>query len=345
MGSCAHPCIPALLDILEQEGKTYEVLEYKSGETLKTYLKKQIKISKIKFLKIGIQLIEILLYLHERDRPVLYLNWTLDNVLLYESEISLTGFSGALFLADAAALGEVHEKDDISALYALLNQLGNYADGCEEFMHVLEDEAAPRRIKAVFEGELLSEREDDAGGVHFAKKIAVIGSGTGVGVTHTAISLTSYLCHRTKAYMELDKSMVNSILGYDRTAVLRKGVLYCGEFEGRQRSLSEEQDRETVVVKDLGEFSGWDQELENCDLIYAILGVKPWELESAKTLYDRLKYAENVRFLAAFGNVSGGRKCSRLIKRPVHVMPMDHDPFILTQEKQDFFQQLSRERR
>jgi branched-chain amino acid transport system substrate-binding protein len=94
-----HPGLAKIIDYFTEDKKNYFVMEYTSGQTLDQFLKNSNKTSEIQALAIGIQLAEVIEYLHNlRPKPVLLLNLNPSHIYIHSSGILLVeyGFSTAL---------------------------------------------------------------------------------------------------------------------------------------------------------------------------------------------------------------------------------------------------------
>ena len=78
----SHPGLPAIMDILEEDGRRYLVMEYVEGETLSAYLGSHGPVSEEQAADWGIQLCRVLSYLHERRPPVIHRDLKPSNLIL-----------------------------------------------------------------------------------------------------------------------------------------------------------------------------------------------------------------------------------------------------------------------
>lgn len=89
-----HKDIPKLQGIYNQENKLIVVMEKKEGKTLCQLLKEGFHPNIREIQKIGLQLCEILLYLHNQERPIIHRDIKTENIL-YKERISLIDFGAA----------------------------------------------------------------------------------------------------------------------------------------------------------------------------------------------------------------------------------------------------------
>ncbi|MGN0353458.1 MAG: serine/threonine protein kinase [Muricoprocola sp.] len=84
-----HSGLPEIVDILEDEKQLILVMEYVEGETLESYLEKGKQLSFTRILEWGIQICEILEYLHQQNPPILYGDLKPSNIMLQNGRIVL----------------------------------------------------------------------------------------------------------------------------------------------------------------------------------------------------------------------------------------------------------------
>ena len=94
---CRHSSIPIIYDILDFDTTTYIVEEFVQGENLKQYIMRQRSLSASLLLEISIQLCDILVFLHNPARQILYLDLKPENILILNHKIKLVDFGSAIF--------------------------------------------------------------------------------------------------------------------------------------------------------------------------------------------------------------------------------------------------------
>lgn len=92
-----HSCIPIIYDIEENEEGSYIVEQYLEGNTLRDYVKLKGPLSEADIIDFGIQLCDVIHYLHTIDRPILYLDLKPENLIVTENGIKLIDFGSAVF--------------------------------------------------------------------------------------------------------------------------------------------------------------------------------------------------------------------------------------------------------
>ncbi|WP_319018652.1 serine/threonine-protein kinase [Lactonifactor longoviformis] len=87
-----HPALPGIVDIIEERGYTYLVMDYIWGINLKELCRAKKKIPGKTILRWGIELCDVLDYLHNQKPPVIYRDLKPENLII--------GKKGKLFLVD-----------------------------------------------------------------------------------------------------------------------------------------------------------------------------------------------------------------------------------------------------
>lgn len=99
-----HPAIPRIVDIIDDAGTLYVILDYVEGRTLAEILEKGGPQAEDAVANWAIQLCDVLQYLHRLDPPVIYRDMKPSNVMLKSNglvELIDFGISGELAGADA----------------------------------------------------------------------------------------------------------------------------------------------------------------------------------------------------------------------------------------------------
>jgi serine/threonine-protein kinase len=92
-----HSCIPIIYDIEEDEEGSYIVEQYLEGDTLKEYLKKNGTIQEPELISLGIQLCDLIHYLHTIPRPILYVDLKPENIIITGKSLKLIDFGSAIY--------------------------------------------------------------------------------------------------------------------------------------------------------------------------------------------------------------------------------------------------------
>lgn len=92
-----HSCIPIIYDIEEDEDGSYIVEQYIEGETLASYIETKGVLPEDTIIQYGIQICDLIHYLHTVDRPVLYVDIKPENIIICGSCLKLIDFGSAIF--------------------------------------------------------------------------------------------------------------------------------------------------------------------------------------------------------------------------------------------------------
>ncbi len=101
-----HKKLPVFIDCFIMNDKTCIVMEYIEGETLQMRLKREGSIPKEESLKLAMEILEVLKYLHEFVPAVIYGDLKPSNIMLdYDGNIKLIDIDDAFMPHDRAAYG------------------------------------------------------------------------------------------------------------------------------------------------------------------------------------------------------------------------------------------------
>ena len=93
-----HSLIPIIYDIEENEDGSYIIEQYVEGETLKNIISKQGPFREETIIQFGLQLCDLIQYLHSAQRPILYIDLKPENIILCGDTLKLVDFGSALYL-------------------------------------------------------------------------------------------------------------------------------------------------------------------------------------------------------------------------------------------------------
>ena len=92
----SHPALPAVYDFFEEEGKSYLIMEYVEGTTLSDYMEQYGKVNEQTVVEWGVELAEILSFLHSQNPPIVYRDLKPSNIILQlDGKIRLIDFGTA----------------------------------------------------------------------------------------------------------------------------------------------------------------------------------------------------------------------------------------------------------
>ncbi len=96
--SLKHDGIPIIYDIEEDDEAYYIIEEYIKGENLYDYVKEKGTLSEDVAINFGIQISEIISYLHkQKPKPILYLDLKPQNIIIDNSRVFLVDFGNSMF--------------------------------------------------------------------------------------------------------------------------------------------------------------------------------------------------------------------------------------------------------
>lgn len=315
--SLNHPNIPIIYDIEEDENYSYIIEEYLEGESLKAYRLRLSHIDERSVLDFAFQICDLILYLHNLESSVLYLDLKPDNILINKGKLKLLDFGAALYEQQYADAGcylatlnyaaperwsnKADQRSDIYSigclLYFLVTGVNYQPSYCarrwagifvrnRRIYKLIEQCLKPEpseRFQSV--EELMRKVELLSGKGELSKKnavmsysIAIAGSETRVGVTHTALAIASYVntIHHNVVYVERNQSGFLKRFADTYPGVKEKqGCLMLNGI----RFLEQE-------VKDVYQFCIYDYGMLTLDNIQSFLaqenravvvGGKPWE--------------------------------------------------------------------
>lgn len=91
-----HGALPRIIDFLQDDRNSYLVMEYIDGRNLEEYIREKGRVPQEQAVRWAVKLAEVLMYLHERDRPVVYRDMKPANIMIDAGgEIRLVDFGTA----------------------------------------------------------------------------------------------------------------------------------------------------------------------------------------------------------------------------------------------------------
>ena len=153
---CRHSSIPIIYDILDFDTEIYIVEEFFEGENLKQYILRKRSISASQLLDISIQLCDILIFLHNPARPILYLDLKPENILMMNHKMKLVDFGSAIFRNHQEEEGYIfgtpaYCAPEMKTMGRLTEQTDIYCMGkCMEYM-LFHTPDAPKGFRNIVE--------------------------------------------------------------------------------------------------------------------------------------------------------------------------------------------------
>lgn len=263
--SLRYPGIPIIYDLEQDEHFYYLIEEYLQGESLYALVTKHGTLSQAKTIRYGIELCQIMQYLHSlRPNPILYLDLQPKNLLICDGVLKLIDFDQAVWAfpgqilkkrygtVGCAAPEQFTEEPmgiqtDIYAIGALLHymQTGRFpsdpsvcleGNAGEKLAAVIRQCLRPSKDERYADAEsVLKELLKLRSGVFSQKsisllKIAIVGSSRGMGVTHTSFGLSLFLSRsgNRALYTECNENdLVRKMAKYAKLSPDLYGIYHC----------------------------------------------------------------------------------------------------------------------
>ena len=372
--SIRHPGIPAIYDFEEDESFYYLVEEYIEGESLEAFLLHQQSISGNLFFQFCDQLCGIFSYLHTlHPAPILYRDLKPEHIIVCGLQIKLIDFSVASFTGnsgnDINSFGnEEFSAPELADGRPITPASDIYSIGkVMEFMMPYLDAATSRMIQQTIQkaiqadpalryqtvsdlAEGLQTASKQTEGTHLRKTIAVIGSHSGCGSTHIAVSLVTQLnaLGISSIYQEMNwNDSLRKAVKHLQYAREQNGCYSYQCFKGYpkyDKGIEIDLPGAQVTVRDYGPDYTFS-ELATADQILYICGGALWHRDDAKPKdYLFQKFGERLKIIANLCDRSSAAYFARKFSVPVYPYPYNTDIFRPDREKQDFVHWLSYEK-
>lgn len=339
-----HPGIPIVYDLEQDEHYYYLIEEYLDGESLFALVNRQGGLSRAETISYGIELCQIMNYLHSLEpNPILYLDLQPKNLLICDGALKLIDFDQAVSACLTGSLRERYGtagfaapeqyshtpmdlRTDIYAIGALLHYMGTGI--LPNVEHIPEDRLG-KPLSDIIRQCLrpsMEERYADAACVLeelvglksgvFAENqisplsIAVVGSSQGVGATHASFGISSYLSGKgfRSIYKECNTSgMVKDIANVLEKKADRHGIFHIKNLELRPHygeCVRLDMPQYDAVIHDFG-----DDVHSVCGMDFQIIlllcGSKWWERPASDCAVSRLAGEKNLRVIFNHVPMSG----------------------------------------
>lgn len=361
-----HPGIPLIYDIDEDDDYIYMIEEFIQGESLDTFVLHQKNISEELIISLGLQLCDILDYLHHLSPyPILYQDLKPEHIILCGNQLKLIDFGIASFFTGSGNHFQIYGTDGFAApealngasstpaadIYGLGKVLEFLADAVNprcsrRLLHiigcacaVIPDERYPTvlDLKAAL---LYAQQQPYKHTSHLIQNIAVLGSRAGAGATHFSVSLVCVLRKKgiPSLYLSADgEDTLTNAAHSNRRLTEQDGIFYYGYFKGMPDygdGVKLSPPKGECIVKDYGSHSVGLAELQTADLIFILLNGGDWDISSSMSIARQLSLFPQAVFLCNHGNRKAARSYARLLGRRVYCFPNDSDPFHISAEKE-----------
>lgn len=327
-----HPGIPVIYDYWEDEERICLIEEYIEGLSLQEYLLRYRHPDPVFTARFLIQVLEILDYLHSLN--VKHNDLKAEHILIRGDRVVLIDYG----ISELSARDiRRDENDDIASLGRIADQMLSLADGYVSFglrrmvsRAKAPDQSARYQSAAEWSADLsrwLAGRDDKEG--LLIRKIAVAGNQRGIGTTHTAVSITSYLRQRGMNAFYINLSGRPGFLSLDRNLNTdfreKDGIIYHRWFRGLvdYGPAIEPQHKQTtkgIYVSDCG--TDFSRAADSDALIY-VVGSRPWQ---NRCLIEEFATEDSCVLAMTPGNPGMAIGLARLAGKCVFCIPYDADP-------------------
>ena len=366
-----HPGIPTIYDFEEDESFYYLVEEYIQGDSLEQFLLHQPLISRALFYQFCEQLCDIFSYLHSLSpSPILYQDLKPEHIIVCGLQIKLIDFSVASFITNSGndfnhfgnaefSAPELTDQApptlaaDIYSIGRIIRLLLPHVDASISrnilpIIHKTQNADPRDRYQTVRQlSTALADTNDNTEESHLRLTIAVIGSHSGCGCTHVAISLVSTLrfIGHTAVYLEKNKTNHLRYAVRQMKQVWEKDGYYSHQcFQGYPKydeGITIPTPVADILVEDYGNTYSLP-ELSAADYILYICGGGLWHRSDA-TINDHFlqQLGDRLKIIANLCDRKTALYYARKFSMPVYLYPYDADPFHVDRSKQDFIRWLS----
>ena len=363
--SLYHPGIPTIYDFEEDSESFYLIEEYVEGDSLEAFLLYQSHISQHTFFDFSLQICDIFQYLHNlKPSPILYLDLKPEHIIVCGTKIKLIDFNVATYLSNLGNICALLGNEDFSAPELFLDATPNllsdiYSVGkIMQYLSTFVDCPISPKLQQIISKSMhkdpscrfetvdelifaLKKEKKNLNQSHLRKKIAIVGSHSGCGTTHIAISLVSTLNYMGYSCLYFEKNNQTVFLDFPSYIPFCKehdGMFSYKYFKGYPfygPGILLPNPEASIAIFDYGDdFSLHEIEV---DLILFICSNSIWHRqhafekgESLLTFKDRLKIICNM------GQKKSLHQFSKWFGLPVYLYPFDQDPFHIDADKQKF---------
>lgn len=365
-----HPGIPLIYDIDEDSDFIYMIEEYISGESLDTFVLHQENISQELILKLGIQLCDILDYLHNlAPYPILYQDLKPEHIILCGKQPKLIDFGVASFFTGSGKNFQLYGTDGFvapEALYGLpvtpaadIYSMGkilaflaeNAGFKCSSQLQSIivhaTAEAPQERFSSAADLKsalICAEAAISRPSSHLIRNIAVIGSRPGAGATHFSVALVSALNKKglPALYQPVKGNDTLTAMAASNRHIKEQNGIFCyGHFQGMPDygpGVDVAIAPDCCLVRDYGSsVNNGAEALEAADLIFFVLSGSDWDMVSAADCARKFFPPEQTVFICNHGNKAASKKYAQLLSKKVYCFPHDMDPYRCTAEKERLF--------
>lgn len=354
--SLHHPGIPTIYDVEKDENYFYLIEEYINGESLEEFLLQQSHISQYTFVELSLQLCHIFQYLHSlKPSPILYLDLKPEHIIVCGMQIKLLDFNVATFLSNVGNIYNLLGNEEFSAPELvsgttpnLLSDIYSIGKIMEYLSKYLDISLSPKFYKIIkkathvdpacrFETvdkliSAINHQKELLHQPHLRKTIAIVGSHSGCGATHIAISLVStlnYMGYDAVYYAKNKKDSLQHITSYLPSFKETNGMLYYKFFKGYPfygPGIIVPSVNQQIAVYDYGDC--FHPSKIEADIIFFICGNSLWHWHNAIEKGESLLiFKDNLHIICNMGQKRTMSFLSKQFSHPVFHYPYDENPF------------------
>ncbi|MGN0240663.1 MAG: serine/threonine protein kinase [Candidatus Weimeria sp.] len=281
------PGIPLIYDFWEDDEEICLIEEYVQGISLQEYLLRNGSVD-FKFITdILIRISDIMVYLHGQRIPIRHQDLKPEHVIIKGDRVILIDYGIATLLRGGQK--DVTGVDDMEALASMAEELACHCSTYipSWFRSALrkaksKDDSARYSSVAQWRELLAGQqaRNTEKKGL-LIRKIAVVGNERGVGATHTAFSLTTYLNYTGKNTCYANQTgrpfLIRMNENLSRDFYEKNGIIYHRWFRGKPDygpAVETQTTDEEMLVCDCGtDFL----KAADADLTIYVTGSRPWQ--------------------------------------------------------------------
>lgn len=361
-----HPNFPIIYDIEEDENSYYIVEEYLEGITLSQYGQYNDEVSESQLLKYALQLCQCMMYLHQLERPILYLDLKPDNIMIVDEEVKLIDFGSSIFLdqwsreepyygskgfaaPEQLSHQNLDERSDIYGMGKVLQYMMNMVAEVDKKKRksILKSHSLPYIIGRCLSSnpsqrydsiQLLKNdllqciKQNPVAKQAMRITIAIAGTQERIGVTHLGFHLCHYFIHQHMNTIYVEQNQSQDIRRMVRAnPAIDLMILNNPKKKFRILEKSNVRVEETYqrVVKDFGSLKQHNLEaFLSCDVRILLAGGKDWEISHLERSLALLGENHQVKIVMNFLN---GRQFKELrvpvIKDNLFRMPYEPNPY------------------
>ncbi|MBR4025980.1 MAG: protein kinase [Lachnospiraceae bacterium] len=372
--SMHHTQIPIIYEIEEDSDNYYVIEEFIDGESLDNFLLHHSHISLEFFYQISEQLCEIFSYLHSKQpTPLLYMDLKPEHIILCGMEIKLIDFNVSTYISKTGNICYLFGNENFSApeikhnavpnltwdIYSigkLMQYLCNFIDApLSPKIHNIIKKATHAEPTCRFEtvDELSSAISHEylsicrSHSCTTIRNIAIIGSHSGCGTTHIALSLVSTLNFMGYSTYYYEKNETNHLMQISEILSHMKedkGLLSYQFFQGYPNYgqgvvLPTPNPSTFISVFDYG--SSCNIQNIKADLILFICSNSIWHIQQTLSKKETLfAFQNNVKIICNMGQKTTHDILAKWFQSPVFLYFYDTNPFHITDEKVKFTSKL-----